>query len=149
MAFDTRNGSRGARQPGGRLLGFMNRLMIGRVRRGGGGNLIVLTTLGRKSGEERQSPVAGFPLDDGAWLVVASANGAPKNPAWYYNIGAHPDRIRIENRGRTVPVSAEQLHGADLEAAWQTIVAAQPRFGDYRTKTDREIPVIRLTPRAA
>jgi deazaflavin-dependent oxidoreductase (nitroreductase family) len=152
VSFDTRAGTRGARQPTGFLARQMNTLMSARVRRKRGGtfmglNALVLTTVGRRSGARRTNPVAWFPGPDGSWLIVASAAGAARNPAWYYNIAAHPDQVQIEIEGRTVAVSAEQLHGTDRAAAWQQIVAAAPRFGGYQQKTDRELPVIRLVTR--
>jgi hypothetical protein len=61
---------------------------------------------------------------------------------------AHPDRASIELSGRdAMPVTPHQLDGADREQAWQRITAAQPRIAKYQRKTDREYPVIRLTPR--
>jgi deazaflavin-dependent oxidoreductase (nitroreductase family) len=126
----------------------VNKLAAVRIRRKGGKfmgfNALILTTVGRKSGVERTNPVGWFPGKGGSWLVVASAAGAAGNPAWYYNIAAHPDKVRIEVEGRTVAVTAEQLHGAERTEAWEQIVAAVPRFGQYQQKTDRELPVIRL-----
>jgi deazaflavin-dependent oxidoreductase (nitroreductase family) len=145
MAFDTRNGTRGARQPGGFFLKFANRMMARRVRRGSPGDLIVLVTTGRRSGAERESPLRAFPGPDGAWDIVAAAAGGPRNPAWYYNLAAHP-RASVITGGRTVPVEAVQLHGAERDEAWQRITTAASRFADYQVKTDRELPVIRLTP---
>jgi deazaflavin-dependent oxidoreductase (nitroreductase family) len=78
---------------------------------------------------------------------VAATAGAASNPAWYHNIAAHPDRVRIEVDGRGIAVTAEQLHGAERARAWQQIAAAAPRFAQYQRKTDRELPVIRLVPR--
>jgi deazaflavin-dependent oxidoreductase (nitroreductase family) len=148
MTFDTGKGTRGARQPRGLALRLANKLTMWRVRRSGeGGSLVVLTTVGRRSGAERQNPVRQFPEPDGGWLIVASAAGAADNPAWYYNIKAHPDRVRIEVGGRTVDVTAEQLHGAERDAAWKRITTEASGFAGYERKTDREIPVIRLTPR--
>jgi deazaflavin-dependent oxidoreductase (nitroreductase family) len=152
MSFDTRAGTRGARQPPGWLARQMNSIMSQRVRRKRGGtfmglNALVLTTVGRKSGVQRTNPVGWFPGPDGSWLIVASAAGAARNPAWYYNIAAHPDQVQIEVEGRTVAVSAEQLHGAERAQAWQQIVAAAPRFAGYQQKTDRELPIIRLVSR--
>jgi deazaflavin-dependent oxidoreductase (nitroreductase family) len=120
-------------------------------RRGGqfmGMNALVITTIGRKSGAERSTPVGWFPGEDGSWLIVASAAGAPKNPAWYDNIAAHPDKIRIELAGRTIAVTADQLHGPERERAWRQITTAAPRFAQYEEKTDRELPIIRLVPRS-
>ncbi len=152
MTFNTRNGTRGARQPGGRVMVWMNKLMAKRVRRTGRGpgfNALVLTTVGRKTGAARETPVGWFPGNDGTYLIVASAAGAPKNPAWYYNLAAHPDRVQIEiGDGRTIPVTAEELHGPERNEAWKKITTAAPRFAGYEGKTDREMPVIRLTPRS-
>lgn len=93
MSFNTRNGTRGARQPkAGRLMKWFNERAAKRIRRKGGKfagfNALVLTTIGAKSGTERTTPVGWFPSGgDDSWLIVASAAGAAKNPAWYYNIG--------------------------------------------------------------
>jgi deazaflavin-dependent oxidoreductase (nitroreductase family) len=152
MSFDTTAGTRGGRQPAGFVFRWGNKLMAGRVRKGRakflGFNALVLTTVGRKTGIERTTPVGWFPGPDGSWLIVASAAGAKGNPAWYYNLAAHPDQVQIEIDGRKVPVTAEQLHGAEREQAWQQIITAVPRFAQYQVKTDRELPIIRLTPRS-
>ncbi|GAA0997423.1 hypothetical protein GCM10009555_094980 [Acrocarpospora macrocephala] len=152
MSFDTPAGTRGTHQPSGRAFRWVNKLMARRIRRKGGGtfmgfNALVMTTVGRKSGAERTTPVGWFPGPDGSYLIVASAAGASGNPAWYYNIAAHPDQVRIEVEGRTIAVTAEQLHGTEREQAWQQITTAAPRFASYQDKTDRELPIIRLTPR--
>jgi deazaflavin-dependent oxidoreductase (nitroreductase family) len=153
MSFNTPNGTRGARQPrAGRMMKWFNQRAMNRIRRKGGKfmgmDALVLTTIGRKSGTERSNPVGWFPGKDGSWLIVASAAGAPKNPAWYYNIAAHPDKVRIEMAGRKVAVTAEQLHGAERDEAWRQITATAPRFAQYERKTDRELPVIRLVPQS-
>lgn len=152
MSFDTKAGTRGGRQPRGRLMIWMNRLIARRIgrRRGAkfmGFDALVLRTIGRKSGTERLTPVGWFPGTDGSRLIVASAAGAPGNPAWYYNLAANPDQVRIDVDGQTMDVHAEQLHGVERDEAWQRIVTASPRFAEYQVKTDRELPVIRLVPR--
>ncbi len=148
MTFDTPAGTRGGRQPrAGLMMRLANNMAAGRIRRKGkmmGFNALILTTVGAKSGAERTNPVGWFPGKDDSWLIVASANGAQHNPAWYHNIAAHPDRVRIEVNGQTIPVTAEQLHGAERDQAWQQITASAPRFGQYEQKTDRQMPVIRL-----
>jgi deazaflavin-dependent oxidoreductase (nitroreductase family) len=126
--------------------------MSGRIRNKQDGmfmgfNALVLTTVGRKSGLPRTNPVGWFPGLDGSWLIVASAAGAARNPAWYYNIAAHPDQVQIEVQGRKVAVVADQLHGPERETAWQQIITAAPRFAQYQRKTDRELPIIHLAPR--
>jgi deazaflavin-dependent oxidoreductase (nitroreductase family) len=151
MAFDTKAGTRGARQPrAGFMMRQINKTMSSRIRRSGkmmGFNALILTTIGAKTGAERTTPVGWFPGPDDSWLIVASAAGAARNPAWYYNIAANPDKVTIEVKGRAIPVTASQLHDADREQAWQQITTASPRFGQYQSKTDREIPVIRLETR--
>ncbi len=148
MAFDTPAGTRGARQPrAGLMMRWVNKTAAGRIRRSGkmmGFNALILTTVGAKSGAQRTNPVGWFPGKDDSWLIVASAAGAARNPAWYYNIAAHPDKVRIEVNGQTIPVTAEQLHGAERDQAWQQITASAPRFAQYQRKTDRELPVIHL-----
>jgi deazaflavin-dependent oxidoreductase (nitroreductase family) len=116
--------------------------------KGLGFDALVLTTVGRKTGAERRTPVGRFPGKDGSWLIVASAAGAPRHPAWYLNLAAHPDKVQIEMAGRKIAVIAEQLHGVEREEAWRQITAAAPRFAKYQQKTDRELPVIRLMPRS-
>lgn len=114
-----------------------------------GMDILFLTTLGRKIGERRETPVAWFPDGPDAWLIVASAAGTAEHPGWYRNLAAHPDELSIELRDRRLPVVAEQLHGAEREERWQRIIAAQPRYRKYQAKTDRQLPVIRFTPKAS
>jgi deazaflavin-dependent oxidoreductase (nitroreductase family) len=152
MSFNTPAGTRGGRQPRGAVARWMNSLMASRVRRSRSGTFmgmktLVLTTVGRRSGVQRSNPVAWIAGEDGSWLIVASAAGARANPAWYYNIAAHPDEVQIEVGGRRVTVDAEQLHGDQRSQAWQQFTAAYPRFAGYQQKTDRELPVIRLAAR--
>ena len=151
--FDARPGTRGTRQPRGRLVLWINGFVARRVRKGSKTpgfdfDMLLLTTIGRKSGQERTTPLGWVSDGNGGWLIAASASGAAGIPAWYHNLAAAPDKARIEIKGATTQVSAEQLHGTEREAAWQTLTAAIPRFGRYAEKTDREIPVIRLTPRS-
>jgi deazaflavin-dependent oxidoreductase (nitroreductase family) len=158
MSFKTPtpNGTRGRRQPGtgGPIGRWMTKRVMNRIRRKGkmpglGFNALVLTTIGRKSGIQRQTPVGWFPGQDDSWLIVASAIGAARNPAWYYNLAAHPDQVWIETPGGKVAVTAQRLHGTERDQAWQQITAAAPRFANYQQATDRELPIIRLVPRAS
>jgi deazaflavin-dependent oxidoreductase (nitroreductase family) len=154
VSFDTPNGTYGTRQPkAGLMMRWFNGWNMNRIRRKGGKvmgmDALVLTTVGRKSGVERSTPVAYFADGNDAWLVVASANGAANNPAWYHNIAAHPDQVRVEVAGRKVAVGAEQLQGQAREEAWRRIKNELPRFAKYEQQTDRELPVIRLQARGA
>jgi len=151
MAFDTPNGTRGARQPGrNRFERWANQRMIRHVARTGTlgrSNLLVLVTTGSKSGAQRKTPVGWFPGRGDTRLIVASASGAARHPSWYFNLAAHPSAARIECAGQRIDVTAAQLHGAERDAAWRLITTKAPAYAKYETITDREIPVIRLTPR--
>jgi deazaflavin-dependent oxidoreductase (nitroreductase family) len=112
-----------------------------------GMDVLILNTVGRRSGQPRQTPVAWFADGEGARLVVASGGGS-QHPDWHANLMAHPDQASIQlPGGDAVPVTPRRLDGADREQAWQRITAAQPRLGKYQGKSDRVYPVIRLTPR--
>ncbi len=78
--------------------------------------------------------------------MVASFGGAARHPAWYHNIVAHPDRVQVEVRGVTHRVAVEQLEGPAYDAAWAHVTARSPCFLDYVKRTDRRLPVLRLTP---
>ena len=151
MSFDTRAGTRGLPMEGSRLNWWMDRQMARRSVRKFfalfGFDVAILTTIGHRSGTERKNQVCWFPGKDGNWLIVAAAGGTRVNPGWYYNIAAHPDEVRIEIDGHSIEVTAEQLHGAEREQAWQQITAAAHRFSGFQDQTDREFPILRLTRR--
>ena len=108
--------------------------------------VLLLTTVGAKTGQERTQILGGFPDGDEAWLVVASKGGAATHPAWFINLAKNPDKIWIEIGSRKLAVKAESLQGAAREEALARVAAVSPRYGEYQVKTDREIPVVRLTP---
>jgi deazaflavin-dependent oxidoreductase (nitroreductase family) len=118
MSFDTPAGTRGGRQPrAGLLLRLINKNAASRFRRTGkmlGVNGLILTTVGAKSGAERTSPVGSWPGPAGSWLIVAAANGAARNPAWYHNIAAHPDNVQIEMDGRRIGVTPSSYTGRSV-----------------------------------
>lgn len=151
MSFTSRNGTRGGRVPSGMLVRWFNRRLINRLRRTGGDfagmQTLVLGTIGKKSGQQRLTPLACFPADGGGWIIVASAGGARRNPAWYHNIVAHPDRVTVRLGAATTPVDPEELHGEERAAAWERVISTVSRFRQYEAATDRELPVIRLTPK--
>lgn len=133
----------------------MNARMNRKVRRGKGTfmgmDVLILHTEGARSGEARETPVAWFPETDAdgdrARLVVASGGGS-QHPDWFANLMAHGDKASIELPGQNaVPVTPERLKGADREQAWRRIAEAQPRIAKYQAKSDRQYPVVRLTPR--
>lgn len=111
-----------------------------------GSPLILLHHIGARSGEARIAPLVYLP-DRGRYVVVASNNGAPENPAWYHNLKAHPDTT-LEVGEETVPVIAQEASGDERERLFSAQVAAQPQFGGYQEKTERTLPVMVLTPKA-
>ena len=140
----TPNGTRGFKAPGvfrplARLHADIYKLVGGR----GHGNMVVLTTLGSRSGIERSSAVASFPEEDGTWLVVASMGGEARHPSWYVNLAKNPDRVFLQVRGKRFRVRPASLHGADRAAAWKRITSGAPNFADDQTKTARWIPDVR------
>jgi deazaflavin-dependent oxidoreductase (nitroreductase family) len=106
--------------------------------------LVVLTTRGAKTGRTRQTPVIRVE-HEGRYAAVASKGGAATNPAWYHNLVAHPD---VELWDGTVKKAyrAREIHGAERQEWWDRAVKAWPSYDDYRSKTDRVIPVLVLEP---
>jgi deazaflavin-dependent oxidoreductase (nitroreductase family) len=153
MSFNTPQGTRGAQMPPAEQMRKMNEGVIADIRAGGSGpegmRALVLTTIGRKSGQERSTPVAYFPQEDGSYAIVASAAGAAKHPVWYLNMAAHPDRVRVVIAGEEIPVQAQELTGDERDRVWGRITADAPGFAQYEEATDRLIPVIRLSPRTS
>ena len=148
----TPRGTRGRESP--RLLRplmrAMSRLSVPLYHRFGdrmrvmGRPLLLLTTLGAKSGKVRKTILASFPDGDNAWLVVASSGGSAKHPAWYVNMARNPDRVSIEIGRRQFKVEPQSLRGAERAEAWRRIVSLAPGYAAYQEKTDREIPIVRL-----
>jgi deazaflavin-dependent oxidoreductase (nitroreductase family) len=108
--------------------------------------VVLLTTVGAKTGKEHTHVLGGFADGDDTWLVVASKGGAATHPAWFINLAKSPDKIWLQVGDRKLAVKAESLQGAEREAALARVAAIAPRYGEYQVKTDREIPVVRLTP---
>jgi len=124
----------------------------GRVDSAGfGSNLVLLHTRGARTGAERINPALS--LRDGAdWLVVASAKGAPRDPAWAINLRAHPDveiEAPIDGEVHTIAVRATETTGTEYAAAFARFIDRSPSFRTYQRRAARQLPVIRLTPRAA
>ncbi len=110
--------------------------------------LVLLTTIGAKSGKQRKALLGRF--DDtehpGAWLVVGSYGGAARHPGWCHNLAANPDKAWATVDKQKTAVRADSVEGDDYRVAWDRIVSLAPGYGSYLQKTDRRIPIIRLTP---
>jgi deazaflavin-dependent oxidoreductase (nitroreductase family) len=148
-------GTRGTRIPKPLIKLFkpMTTLVIRRYRRSGGTRggsqmgfpVVLLTTRGAKTGQTRTTPVGGFGDGDNSWLVVASLGGAARHPAWFFNMAKNPDDIWLEVGNERFKVSGQTLEGPERAEALARVAAIAPRYGTYQQKTDREIPIIRLT----
>jgi deazaflavin-dependent oxidoreductase (nitroreductase family) len=104
---------------------------------------LLLTTKGRKSGEERTTPlIYGRNGDD--YLIVASKGGADAPPAWYLNIQENPDDVEIQVKGDRFKVRARDAGPDEKPEMWKTMTAEWPAYDEYQEKTDREIPVVVL-----
>ncbi len=104
--------------------------------------LLLLTTLGRKTGEPRTAPMM-FYIDRDP-VVIASNNGAPRHPSWFLNLEAEP-RVTVELPDETYETTAEALDGEDYERVWTEIAAAYPFFAEHQQQAgSRRIPLVRL-----
>jgi deazaflavin-dependent oxidoreductase (nitroreductase family) len=108
--------------------------------------LLLLTTIGAKSGQRRTTPLMYVP-DGDRLLVIASNAGAPKHPDWYRNLLAHP-AATVEVGADTFEASAVVLEGNERQQQWEKIAAAYPFFTDHQAKITREIPLIALERKA-
>jgi F420H(2)-dependent quinone reductase len=106
--------------------------------------VILLSTIGAKSGKIRRTPLMRVE-HDGEYAVVASLGGAPKNPVWYHNVKAHP-RVELQDGPVTRDYEAREVFGDEKATWWERAVEAWPDYAEYQGKTDRQIPVFVLTP---
>ncbi|HVW35093.1 MAG TPA: nitroreductase/quinone reductase family protein [Acidimicrobiia bacterium] len=127
-----------------------NQLIIEQFRAGGGKipgpaegfSLLLLHTRGARTGAERVVPVAYQPLGE-SWAVFAAHAGAPRHPAWFHNLLAHPELI-IEVGTETILVRARVAEGEERTRIWERQKAFYPRYGRWESMTDRVIPVVVL-----
>ncbi|GAA1998213.1 nitroreductase family deazaflavin-dependent oxidoreductase [Nakamurella flavida] len=106
--------------------------------------VIVLTTLGAKSGKLRKTPLMRVE-HDGDYAVVASLGGAPKHPVWYFNLVANP-LVELQDGPVKRDYRAREVQGEEKARWWERSVATWPDYAEYQRKTDREIPVFVLEP---
>jgi F420H(2)-dependent quinone reductase len=109
-----------------------------------GKSVILLTTIGAKSGKIRKTPLMRVE-HNGEYAVVASLGGAPKNPVWYHNVKKNP-RVELQDGPTAGDYDAREVFGDEKAAWWERAVEAWPDYAEYQKKTDRQIPVFVLTP---
>jgi deazaflavin-dependent oxidoreductase (nitroreductase family) len=107
--------------------------------------ILSLTTTGAKSGQPRTVPLVAIPYKSGQYVIIASNWGQQKNPAWYYNILAHP-QVTVTRDGRSQTYLAHETDGDARAACWQAALATYPGYAAYERRARRRIPVILLTP---
>jgi F420H(2)-dependent quinone reductase len=130
------------------LLNRAGNAVVSRVkpRRFRGGDLLLLTTTGRRTGKPRTTPL--LYLDDGdRWIVVASNGGADWEPGWWLNLRAGGTGT-VEVGGERTEVTGTQLEGAEREEAYQRLVARVFDYDSYQRKVRRRLAVVALTPQA-
>ncbi|KGJ71909.1 nitroreductase [Cryobacterium roopkundense] len=106
--------------------------------------VIVLTTLGVKSGKLRKAPLMRVE-HEGRYAAIASLGGSPKNPGWYANVVAH-SLVELQDGTERWDMIAREVTGDEKAVWWERAVAAFPDYADYQTNTDRVIPVFVLEP---
>ena len=107
--------------------------------------VIILTTIGRKSGEPRQVPVL-YLRDGASFWVMGSSYGRPRHPAWSANLLANPDAL-VQVRGRRVEVRARPASDDEKKALWPRLLELYPAWEAYATWTDRSFRLFCLEPR--
>ncbi len=106
--------------------------------------VIILTSVGAKSGKLRKTPLMRVE-HDGEYAVVASLGGAPTHPVWYYNLTANP-HVELQDGPVKKDYLAREVSGEERAIWWDRAVAAYPDYAEYQKKTTRTIPVFALTP---
>lgn len=107
-----------------------------------GTTTLILTTKGRKSGEERSTPLIYQPTDDG-YAIVASKGGDDHPPAWFLNLQDHPE-VDVQVKGDRFHARARVATQDEKPGLWKKMVATWPAYDEYQQKTGREIPVVVL-----
>lgn len=110
--------------------------------RGGTDPIVVITSVGAKSGVLRKNPLMRVERD-GKYLAVASMGGSPRNPVWYHNFRANPV-VELQDGPEPRLYRARELEGAEREDWWAYAVQTWPTYGEYQKKTTRQIPIFLL-----
>ncbi len=106
--------------------------------------VILLTSVGNKSGKLRKTPLMRVE-HDGRYAAVASLGGAPKHPVWYHNLAANP-HVEVQDGRAKQDMVAREVFGEEKAEWWARAVEAFPDYAEYQAKTERQIPVFVLEP---
>ena len=121
------------RRTGGRVGGS-----FGRIR------MLLLTTTGARTGEQRTQPLL-YTMHGESFVLIASNGGAPRHPAWFHNLKRHP-RAEVQVDGRRLVVRARQAKPQERAELWRQMTRVWPLYNGYQQRTDREIPIVLLEP---
>jgi F420H(2)-dependent quinone reductase len=121
------------RLTGGRIGGSMRR-----------GGILLLTTVGRKTGKKRTIPL-GYITDDGNYVIVGSNAGLNQHPAWYFNLQNHP-KVMLQINADEIPANAKIPDPEEYKRLWTKLIAILPGYANYQKRTTREIPLVILQP---
>ncbi len=124
---------------------FMYRLTGGGI----GGKMqtmpvLLLTTIGRKSGKPRTVPLT-YLRDGSAYVITASYGGLPRNPAWFLNLESHPEAT-IQVKKRQMQVKTETANPEKKRELWARLMEVAPGYANYQKRTTRDIPMVILHP---
>ena len=112
--------------------------------RNSGDPIVVITSVGAKSGKLRKNPVMRVERD-GIYVAIASKGGSDDQPEWYHNFLAHPE-VELQDGAVRKTYQVELVEGDERDDLWRLAVATWSTYGEYQKKTDRQIPVFKLTP---
>ena len=110
-----------------------------------GASVLILHSLGRKSGQTRKFPLI-YGRDGMNYIIVASRGGSPEHPGWYKNLLAHPD-VKVQVRDAVLPVTARTASALEKRRLWPIMTGQWPDYDKYQANTKRDIPVVVLSPR--
>ena len=106
--------------------------------------VVVVTSLGARSGKIRKTPLMRVE-HDGAYALVASQGGAPEHPTWYHNVTKHP-LIELQDGPVRQDMTVREVTGEEKAIWWERAVAAFPNYAEYQRRTEREIPLLVAEP---
>ncbi|HVT76524.1 MAG TPA: nitroreductase family deazaflavin-dependent oxidoreductase [Acidimicrobiales bacterium] len=138
------------RDPAAKVVNFLHRNLFLATKGRIGGKVmgmpaVLLTTTGRKSGEKRQSMLTSPLIEGDTVILIASWGGGPKHPQWYLNLQANP-QVEVTRAGHTTKMTARTASPEERAELWPRVTSTYKGYAGYQEKTDREIPVVILTP---
>ena len=107
-------------------------------------NVLLLTTIGRKTGKRRTTPL-GYFEHDGSYVIIASNGGSDRHPFWFLNLKNNPN-VRVQIKDKEISATAQEAEPGLRKKLWTRLVGLSPQYGQYEKSTKRQIPLILLQP---